>query len=320
MSKISYVFIAGLTAVIGANAGVIQIGAGVNGVNGLTSAYITGNGGSLGGWAEKSYTTTLFQSATLTPTGANTLPTGAAAATMTDQSGNKFSMINEGTTGLNEWASPAGGTVGSIIIPINVAAASDVYLMLNDYAGFAGANPSITFNFSSGSFTDAIPDLANGLGAIRSAVNCTSVTVAGSITCPNPQTVPAGNTVSSDSGTTNVNTLLSGDKITTQTVWTGTYSISANATFSDYFYNSTQGSSGNVMLDELHFQFAASRGILGTLNSITITPSGAAGGGTSRLALTAIDVVQTVPEPSTVMMFLSGFGILGLGRLRNRKQ
>lgn len=42
------------------------------------------------------------------------------------------------------------------------------------------------------------------------------------------------------------------------------------------------------------------------------------GGATSQTALSAI-TVDTAPEPSTVLMFLSGMGALGFARLRRKK-
>ena len=100
----------------------------------------------------------------------------------------------------------------------------------------------------------------------------------------------------------------------TSSIWSGTYSIAAglNGAAFDYFYSQTQGSFGDVTLDELAFSFAGSNN-LGTLTSISISPSGAAGTGVSRLALDAI-TITTAPEPSTIFLFATGIGMFGIAR------
>jgi len=319
MSKISYVFIAGIAAAIGANAGVIQVG----GATGLTSTYITNNGGTVGnGWALKGYAAQLFQNATITPTnGSPSLPVGGANATLSDGT-NTFALVNSGTVGQNFWASPGATAAASLVIPVlGATSVTEVDILLNDYAGYAGSNPTIIFTFSGDTRSDVLPDVASGFGAIRSAVDCTSATNSG-LTCPGVSTLPAGHTVSSNSGSTNTVSLLNSDLVTTKAIWTGTYSIAAGANggAADYFYNSTTGTSGNVLLDELKFTFATSHQGQ-TLNSITIIPNQLDGGaGTTRLAVSAIDVITSTPEPSSVLLFVGGLGVLGFNRFRARKQ
>jgi len=290
---------------------------------GLTSTYITSNGGTVGtGWSLKSYSAALFQGATITSSTA--LPPGGVNSTLTDGSGNVFSMINSGTAGQNFWASPGAAGATSIVIPtLNVANVTGVDILLNDYAGYAGSGPTITFTFSDSSTdTETITDLANGAGAIRSAVDCTSTTGTG-LTCPNPATTPAGNTVSASLPTTTNTTALFNDSVKTSAIWSGTYTIAAgaNSGASDYFYSATAGSSGSVMLDELAFTFSNTyKGK--TLTSITILPNQAVGGsGTTRLALSAVDVVTaSAPEPSSVLLMLGGFGVLAARRFRRINQ
>src|SRR5258708_593304 len=111
------------------NAGQIQIGAGTNGVNGLTASYMAA-GGSTTGWAEKNYINNLFTTAnTVTATGTNALPlqvgtgSGPGPNTMTDANGIVFAMINDGPASgaTNDlWASQTANQQ-SITVPINVA-------------------------------------------------------------------------------------------------------------------------------------------------------------------------------------------------------
>ena len=187
ISRLKIAVLSGLAASLGANAGQIQVG----GVGGLTPTYV-GTGGNLSNWTQKSFTSSLFQNATITPTPSQTNTLGAS--TFTDANGVTFDMMAGGTF----LASPTSGTSNTIVVPVAAGATNvtGVDILLNDFAGYAGANPTITFNFTGGVDVDTIPDLANGSGGIRSAVNCTETTGGGSITCPNPSTTPSGNTIS----------------------------------------------------------------------------------------------------------------------------
>ena len=313
MNRFHFAILTGLVGSSLASAGQIQIG----GANGLTAAYLS-VGGSTTGWVERNYVTSLFDNAnTITPTVGqlNALPlqtgsTGAGVGTMTDSNGIVFSTLNDGSsvgTTNSSWNSNTAGSQ-SITVPINISGTQNVYLMLSDFYGYAGENATISFNFASGADVITLADLANGTGAIRSAVDC--ITSSGTISCPGVTT--AGSHVISASLPTLTNTTISGDAtIVTNAIWTGAYTINAGSTPSPYG-NATSGSSGNLMLDELAFSFSNNYANT-TLNSITITSAAANAGGVSRLALSAI-TVTTAPEPSTIALFATGLGLLGLAR------
>jgi hypothetical protein len=311
MHRFSLVILACLAGSFAANAGQIQIG----GTNGLTAAYLGATT-----WSERNYTASMFENATVAPAGGqtNVLPlqtgaTGAGASTMTDANGISFSMVNDGSSTNstnNVWLSSTSGVL-SITVPVNVAAVQNVYVMLDDLYGFAGENPTISFNFASGADVITLADLINGTGAVRSTLDCTAAS--GTVTCP-ATTNAGGHTVSASlPSLTNTNT--SGDAtIVTSAVWNGAYTIVPGGPTIP-FGNATSGSSGNVMLDELAFSFSTNHAN-STLNSITITTDGANAGGTSRLALSAITVTTATPEPSTIALLGTGLGLLSFVRRR----
>jgi hypothetical protein len=328
MLRTKYAVIAGVLAAASANAGQIQIG----GVNGLTSSYV---GAGAGGWSETKYGNVFSSLTTSTPglpTKKNTtLVTGSPGPQTFVANGITFSAINDPVASAADyqyaWISQNGGAPGTITVPVNVYGVQNVYLMLNDYAGYAGLNTTIAFNFASGTDTILLADLINGTGPIRSAVQCTSVT-GPSLTCPS--TTPNGNTVSASAPSATSTTFYGDASIVRSNVWTGTYTQAASPTYINDYVNHTDGSSGNLMLDQLAFTFFTDYSTT-VLNSISITPPSVGGvtPGTQndRLALSAITVsganaatITSTPEPSAVMLFSTGLGLLGLGRLRTRKR
>jgi hypothetical protein len=317
MLRTTHMALFGIFAAISANAGQIQIG----GPNGLTSAYVT----SPGGWGQRPYVGSLFSNTTSAtpglPTTTNVTGNNAGPQTLTDSSGIVFNMMNDGpaanTSSYNYvWASQTSGAANAINIPVNVFGVQNVYVMLNDYAGYAGMNATIAFNFASGTDTITLANLANGLGAFRSAVQCTSAT--GTISCPSA--TPNGHTVSASAPGT-VNTNVSGDAtITTKSVWSGSYAGGPTGFNNDYI-SATGSSSGNLTLDELSFSFSTNYSNT-TLQSISITAGNVTGSvpGTlnDRLGLSAITVVAT-PEPTTVVLFGTGLALIGFGRLTRKR-
>lgn len=312
----------GLLAVNGVYATEFQIG----GSTGLTAAYINstigGITGSAGGWAERSYAVTLFNGATVAPSAGNsTVPSGSTAPTgatniLTDSNLNfTYNLVEDGTGTVannnngyanNLWASVNGA--GTIIVPIDIANADKVGIMLNDIWGFAGNDPTITFNFLTAGAVSVVLGDGNG-GPLRSATDCTAVSGTG-VTCPGTitggHTVSAGAPITSTTNPGGLESTNSGINVYTSTVWSGTYSgVSINGPYRA----STGSSSGNVMLDDMVFDLSAYS--QDTLDSISIALPASSGNNISRLALSAITVDAT-PEPSTTVLLVVGLGILAL--------
>lgn len=294
----------GLITATGSFAG--QITTYVGGQSGLTSSYITSNGGSLASWAEKSYTVALFNQttvsvanatsngATLIPT-TNTAPTGSGNVMTDSNLGISYNLIEDGSTGgnANNFWSAAGSTPGTLIVPINIVDPTLVGMMLNDIWGYAGNNPTITFNFANaGAVAVSLTDGNNG--PLRSSTDCTSST--GSITCPG--TIAGGHTVSAGAPITSpITSTNSGITVKTDTIWSSTYASNTTSTAGPFANGAGNGSSGNVMLDDMTFNLGNYS--TDTLLSISFAAPANTGNNISRLALSAITVESGTPEPST---------------------
>jgi hypothetical protein len=312
----------GFLAVNGVYATQFQIG----GAAGLTSSYINstigGITGNANGWAERSYTVALFNGATVTASPGNstvpslgTVPTGSANVWTDSNLNYTYNLIEDGlgtsangNNGYanNFWSSTNGA--GTIVVPIDIANADKVGIMLNDIWGFTGNNPTITFNFlTAGAVNVALGD-GNG-GPLRSATSCTAVTGTG-VTCPGTitggHTVSAGTAITSITNPGGIQTSNSGINVYTSTIWTGTYSSPATT---GPYRSATGSSSGNVMLDDMVFDLSAYSH--DTLDSISFAMPASSGNNVSRLALSAITVDAT-PEPSTTVLLAVGLGVLAL--------
>jgi len=339
MYRITSFAVVGLCSVMAASAGQIQIG----GVNGLSNAYITapntiagqnttgcaGGGtcvnGSDAAYSEQNYDTVLFAGATNSgtpPTPYSTYnQTTGEQGTLTDTVNNiQFSMINDGagSSSNNFWQGTQACSPGcanpTITIPIGVFGATDVWTMLNTELSNAGAinTTAITFTFgtqASGGTTQAVTiklsesgSNTTPTGEMRNAVDC--VPPSGCTTASGPML--AGPTV------------ISGISVLTGNLYTSLYN---NGALTGY----AGATSGNIVLDDEGFLFnglalttlgAGSTNLNSYLQSVSIKEAGSVAGVSEALSAVTID---TVPEPSTVFMFLSGLGAVGLARFRRKK-
>jgi hypothetical protein len=324
--RLIYSAIIGVMAVSAASAititNQIELGGGWNGstsTQGLTSAYITGDGGSLnscsptpcsGSFAEKNYNTGLFSGDTITDVngnssdnGATYLPTTANGDQQYTDSNNNIVFAMDADTGDNYWAAPTNSTgtpnSASITIPAGVFGidnVSEAYILLNNYYGMSGVtSTTVTFNFAGG-IKDPVA-LTNG-NQIDSAHDC-NPTQSSPTACPSN----IGMTTSSSS----------------DIAWSANYAESSS---SGTPFASTKGT-----LDLLDISFNLSAYAGDVLQSITITDNASSSGtlatDTSRLALSAVTVTGTnasfaTPEPSTVLLLLAGLGAIGFLRMRSR--
>jgi len=289
-TRLLNISILGLAAISIATAGQIEIGpnnqTGVS-TGGLTAAYIGSTT-----WSEKNYVTNLFTSDTLSNT-SSALPTAANGLQQFTDSHNSVTFAMDSDSGDNYWASPASSssTVSTITVPVGVSGVSNAYVLLSDYFGLSGSsginNDTVTFIFNNGAITDPV-NLSDGVN-IDSAHTC----ITGS--CP------------SFSGTTT-----SGN---TDIAWSGSYTEGTNLT-------PYSGTAGNVSLIDLTFNLSAFSGDI--LSSIQITDNNNLTN-SSRLALSAVTVSGTsaqvvAPEPSTILLLLGGFGLMGFFYRRHKAQ
>jgi len=342
MVRVTIISALGLITAVAASAGSIEIG----GPTGLTSNYITqgagavcaaGPGacvtGSTGGWAEKNYNNVLFATATngttppvpfsgYTQTGGEAPGlTAISAGDTTSASGITFAMISDGAASNNAsknlWEASAANT--TITIPIGVFDVTDVGTMVQNAWGTVNGNDTdITFNFGSSSnattgLTSITFDLLNSnnvnppgaSGEIRASVDCLTVTTSTCNLTTSPQFVPL-QTVSleaSDSNFYTVNTA---------------YVFGAKATFGGQYAYTTgavgmyAGSQGFLKLDDQDFVFGSAFAN-DWLVSVGVTQNSTFGMNVSASALSAI-TVDAAPEPTTILLVLSGLASLGVLR------
>jgi len=314
----------GITSVLGVlsaavcSAGSIQIG----GANGLTSNYITqgvgavcaaGTGNCLAGsstFAERNYDSRLFAAATPVP-----VPfTGylQSSATPSGSTLGQFAMISDGLTGgnsINYWDATASGT--TITVPIGISDVGDVATMLNDIAGAAGATDTIvTFDFGTSSNASSFNDVvvvnltnsgtagSSASGQIGSSVACTTGTAC---TFDNGAVSPSSTATATLNGNPTA-----GVGVTTGVLYTNGYT-SASASYA--------GTTGNVLLNDQDFYLGGL--VAPSFGEYLVNIKVQETTGTGQTSLSAV-TVDTVPEPSTVFLFLTGIGALGLARFRRQ--
>jgi hypothetical protein len=304
MFRIAIVSGIALFSVVAANAGQIQIG----GANGLTSSTVTGAGCSTGGpCTEQGYVPVMFQGAPVSP------PVGPGNLVDTNGDGVgdpvTFSLINDGA-GKNFWDLPTGTTTSTLTIPVGVFGVTDVWTMINDIEASNTRDVSVTFNFGTTATTtsDSVTvrtsdaDGASASGQVRNGLVCSS----GCLETSQPGTGGLAGEVSS--GVTVV-----ADNLWNQSFF-GCITTSVGA---------VGGTCGTAYLDDQGFFFNGLSVGTGLTNlntylvSVQVKEVSTTGGGAGLSAVT-IDTAAATPEPSTVLLFVAGLGVVGLGRLRKR--
>jgi len=338
--RISIVAVLALGSAMVVSAGQIQVG----GVNGLTTAYV-GAGNCAGACNDQyNYDDVLFNGLTngVTPpqpyttystTAANvgTITDGNSNATTADGPGGvTFAMINDGLntnqcqggcqTSNNYWTlggfSANGGGNQTIKIPVGIYGVTDVWTMLNTVSAAAASagdrSITVTLDFGPtaiGAVTDAViikltntNDIGSpGTGQSQNAIDC------GADPCNGIVTPASGPMASSTSITPpGFSAITAG----TDNVFSYAYNSSGNGTL----VLNDQG----FLLGTMIFP-AVGTNLNTYLENIKIQETGGAGFPGEKLALSAITVDTAAPEPSTVIMFLTGLGAIGLTRFRRGK-
>ncbi|HEX4278873.1 MAG TPA: PEP-CTERM sorting domain-containing protein [Bryobacteraceae bacterium] len=343
MFRVTVVSTIGLIGAVAANAGSVQIG----GASGITANYINqgagavcaagaGNcvAGSTTGWVERNYDNILFSGATSNSGATTPVPftgytqTGGTPSgmTATDTAGTTFAMLSDGVSSngnsQNYWGSNGTNQVPvSITIPIGISGVTDLWTMMDNQWGTLGGNDAtLTFNFGSSS-TDTSGDIVsvavpllnsnntNNSGDMRAAVGCLTTTTSTCNNSTNPH------------GTSAQNNVINGVTVNTKVVYNTFNYTAANPT--GYY----AGSAGTLKLDDQEFIFG-SQFANDWLVSVTITENlgntpasvGTTGNLPSELALSAITVDTVAPEPTSVLLLLSGFGAIGIVGARRRKK
>jgi len=246
----------------------------------------------------------MFQSAPVSPPSAP--PAGTLVDPLADSgSGVTFSKLND--TG-NFWDLPTGTSASLLTVPIGQYGVTDVWTMINDIEATKANDVSVVFNFgtSANVTSDSVTvkltnaDAASASGQVRNALVC-------SVGCAENSQLPlAGETVN-------------GVTVVADNVWSQPFTITCQTSVSSA---SSCGEQGEAYLDDQGFFFNGLSVGAGLTNlntylvSVQIKEIATAGGGAGLSAIT-IDTAAT-PEPSTVLLFVAGLGVVGLGRLRKR--
>jgi hypothetical protein len=225
-----------------------------------------------------------------------------------------FAMISQSGSDGNAWGN--GGSAGSIVVPIGVFGVEDVWTMLNDLGGTSlnngtGGNNDTTLTFT---FDSA----ANGSVAATSTVVTVKlrdgVEIAESIVCASGCSSPEtgyGTGLAPSTSFSNSNTSVNGGSSFNTPVTVVTDQLFSAAYTGGGPYANT---SGNLVLDDQGFEFGSA---FSNLYLVSVGVSNIQTTAGDQTFLSAITVVNA-PEPSTVLLFLSGLGALGFARFRRK--
>lgn len=321
MYRLTIVSMFGLIAAVAANAGSVLIG----GSTGLSSNYIlqgagavcaAGAGqcvtGSTTGYAEKNYNNVLFAGATSGGTspvpfaGYSQTAGTAPGMTATDTAdGVNFAMVSDGANSNNMsnnyWQSQGtGGATDSIVVPIGVFGATNVWTMINNVWGTLGGNDTtVTFDFGATSnatsgLTAVVVALDNNNGTtangqLHSSISCTGGTSVCATVGPNPSKSLAQGTV------------IDGVTVNEGSVFNTFAYDTMPAVSSQPFYGGSS-LSGKTKLDDQEFIFNSPALTNEWLVSMTVTENVANTYGSnplapSQTAISAITVDTATPEP-----------------------
>ncbi|MDP9055459.1 MAG: PEP-CTERM sorting domain-containing protein, partial [Acidobacteriota bacterium] len=300
-----------------------------------TNSYITSGcagsscvAGSVSTATEQNYDNVLFSGAlnvSTSPKPYSTYSTSTAnAGTIVDSTNSvTFSMINDGASeggSNNVWILGQTGNP-TITVPVGVYGVSDVYTMLNTElasAAFANRDVTLFFNFGTTSNASTVQTVTVKLvnsnnsttagGQVRNAVDCA------------PPSTSCGGVSTAASGSLLTSTVISGVTVKTNNVYTSPFTSATGSYVSN--------TSGTLNLDDQGFFFnGISLSTLGTgatnLNTYLVS-IGVREAGTSpdiaSLGLSAITIdTVSAPEPSTILMLLTGLGALAFARGRRIK-
>lgn len=332
-----------LGAAATAYAGQIQVG----GTNGLTSSYITSNcavanclnapapqnqvQSSPAAYSEVGYQTVLFADAAngnATPSVGSTLTdTSAAAVAAAGAGGVTFDLINDGA-GNNAWSDGSSGHP-TIDIPINLTDVSSVWTMINAENGVGGTTANVyrdawvTFDFASTagattgltSLTVKLNNTANGTpasGSIQNAIDCTAGCPAGNYSL--------GANGSATDGASGMAVLDTGSltSASPNTVETSQITVDTNNLLSFAYTSGGAGTAGDVVLSDQGFIFSPTllASLPAFLVDIRIDETGTTALSGVALSAVTVETVAISPEPSTILLLLTGLSVIGLAGFR----
>jgi hypothetical protein len=281
------------------------------------------------GWSLKT-DSVMFQSAAA----------GPAVGPITSSSGTVFNLANNGSGssaiyadyGLNNGAVTPGTYY--LTTPVGIADVSSVSTLLQDFWGSSaatgvgdgatGQSTAVTFEFSTASNGSVSPTfvtayLTNG-DDIRDQLSCSAGCTSSLTSLSNDQTgylatdtleTATGNSLAASLSATP--TTVNGiSEVFTPDVYSAAFSGATLATAGGY----GNVTAGNVQLDEQTFSFGApyaSDFLVAVIVDNQMSPY------VSKAALNGITVTQVTPEPSTILLLLTGLGSIGLGAFRRKK-
>jgi hypothetical protein len=231
-----------------------------------------------------------------------------------------FSDINGG--GGNFWDLPTGSATSTLTVPIGLYGVTDVWTMINDIESAESSGTrdiNVTFNFGT---------TANGIGGTNVS-DTVKLYNANAANLPSTVAYPTGQVrdalvcnvgCNQTSQVALAGEVYGGVTVVADNVWSQAYQLSCSLPTTVGQNNDCNPPSGQAYLDDQGF-FFNSLGLGGGLTnlntylvSVQVKEIGQSGGGAALSAIT----VDQAPEPSTVLLFVAGLGVVGLGRLRKR--